>query len=230
MTRRPGRPALGLTGVVVLASALAGCSSGRPAGAAIPAVNSATARATQPPAPSATVAPTTVAPTTGVPATVATLPPTTTPTTDPGLLPQTTQLPSATDPGFLTRVSDLWQAVITGDTALADQTFFPLSAYIQVKGISDPVHDYQTRLIPDFNQDIQTLHTQIPPYATFTSVTVPNAAQWILPGVEYNKGSYWRVYGTRISFSVAGQDHYFDIASMISWRGEWYVVHLLSIR
>lgn len=218
MTGRLRPAARGLAAVVVSASVLVACSSGRAARAASPV----TAGATTTLPPPTTVAPTTVAPTTVVP--------TTTTTVDPGTLPQTRQLPSGTDPAFLARIADLWRAIVTGDPAVAAPAFFPLSAYIQVKGISDPVHDYQTRLIPDYDQDIATLHSEIPPSATFTSVSVPNAAEWILPGVEYNKGSYWRVYGTRVDFSVGGQTHYFTIASMISWRGQWYLVHLLSIR
>lgn len=165
--------------------------------------------------------------------TVTTVPATTTTTVDPGTLPQTTQLPSSTDPQFLARMSDLLQAVATGDTSLAAPAFFPLSAYIQVKGISDPVHDYNTRLIPDYDQDIQALHSEINPGNTplvLDHVFVPAAAEWILPGVEYNKGSYWRVYDSRLYFRFGTQLHYFTIVSLISWRGEWYVVHLSSIR
>ena len=66
--------------------------------------------------------------------------------------------------------------------------------------------------------------------ARFTGVTVPDAAQWILPGVEYNKGSYWRVYGSTLNYAAGGRSGSFTIASMISWRGQWYVVHLASIR
>ena len=160
----------------------------------------------------------------------AALPTTTSTTVDPGTLPQTTQLPSATDPAFQQRMADLWSAILSGDPSTASPAFFPLSAYIQVKAISDPVHDYQTRLIADFDRDILSLHAQVGTSATFGSVSVPGTARWIVPGVEYNKGSYWRVYGTRVTYYVAGQARYFTIASMISWRGEWYVVHLLSIR
>lgn len=166
--------------------------------------------------------------------TVATAPSTVPPTTvDPGLLPQTEVLPSASDPAFLARMDKLWQGITTGNPALAQAAFFPLSAYIQVKGISDPVHDYQTRLIADFDEDIETLHSDLGPSAStaaLVGVDVPDAAEWILPGVEYNKGSYYRVYSTAVTYSVGGVDHHFYIASMISWRGEWYVVHLNSIR
>lgn len=155
---------------------------------------------------------------------------TTSTTVDPGTLPQTSQLPSATDPAFQQRMSDLWSAIVSGQPATAAAAFFPLGAYLQVKAISDPEHDYRTRLIADFGQDIMTLHDQVSGQATFESVSVPDAAKWILPGVEYNKGSYWRVYATRVTYRLHGQTRSFTIASMISWRGEWYVVHLLSIR
>jgi hypothetical protein len=154
-------------------------------------------------------------------------------TVDPGALPQTTQLPSSQDSQFLIRVRDLWRAVVDGNPAEALPFFFPLGAYIQVKGISDPVHDYQTRLIPNFQQDVASLHASLGSSAgaaTFSGVTVPNAAAWIVPGLEHNKGSYWRVYGTTITYTLAGRMRTFPITSMISWRGEWYVVHLGAIR
>ena len=54
-------------------------------------------------------------------------------------------------------------------------------------------------------------------------VSVPEAkAVWVDPGVEHNKVGYWRVYHSRVS--AGGKA--FTIATMISWRGEWYVVHL----
>lgn len=165
--------------------------------------------------------------------TVSTTSPAVPTTVDPGSLPQTHVLPSSDDPQFLARMGTLCQAIGTGDPSGAQGAFFPLGAYSQVKGISDPVHDYQTRLIPDYDQDIVTDHGYVastPESASLASVDVPDAAEWILPGVEYNKGSYYRVYGTVLACNVGGQVHTFDIASLISWRGEWYVVHLRSIR
>ena len=55
-------------------------------------------------------------------------------------------------------------------------------------------------------------------------------AVFVQPGEESNKGSYWRVYGTTVQYQVDGQTGSFPVTSMISWRGEWYVVHLASIR
>jgi hypothetical protein len=160
-------------------------------------------------------------------------PRTTTTGPDPGALPQTTTLPTATDVLFREHVGDLWRAVVDGVPAEGVPFFFPLGAYIQVKGISDPVHDYDTRLIPDYEQDIMTLHARLgaaAASASMTGVTVPDAAEWIVPGVEYNRGSYWRVYGTEVSYVAGGVRGSFEVTSMISWRGEWYVVHLGQIR
>jgi hypothetical protein len=195
-------------------------------GAALPATTAA-------PAPSATPAPS-AAPT-GLRATTTSGPVRTTPppTVDPGTLPQTGQLPGAGDALLSAHVQDLWQAVVDGRPDEALPFFFPLHAYIQVKGISDPVHDYQTRLIPNFEQDVHALHTELGAAASsarLTGISVPDAAQWIRPGVEYNKGSYWRVYGTTVNYMEGGTGRSFPITSLISWRGEWYVVHLGAIR
>ena len=112
--------------------------------------------------------------------------------------------------------------------------FFPLSAYKQVKSISDPEHDWNTRLVAAFAEDVHAWHAQLGANAAnaqLTGVSVPtDQAQWIQPGVEYNKGSYWRVYGATLRYQVDGRAATFSIASLISWRGEWYVVHLASIR
>ncbi len=155
---------------------------------------------------------------------------TTSTTIDPGELPQTNALPQATGAMFDQGVQDLWGAIVSDNPPEALPFFFPLSAYIQVKGISDPVHDYNTRLIPAYYADIQRLHGDLGALAgqaRFVSFNVPESqAEWILPGVEYNKGSYWRVYGSTISYSINGQVKQFPIFSLISWRGEWYVVHV----
>jgi hypothetical protein len=51
----------------------------------------------------------------------------------------------------------------------------------------------------------------------------------VVPGSEYNKLPYWRVYSAQLHYAQNGQPGSFTIASMISWRGEWYIVHLARI-
>ncbi len=176
-------------------------------------------------------------PTTTVPASSATTAPaptTTTAASDPGLLPQTDTEPDASSPVLTAHVNSLWAAIVADDPSPAMPFFFPLNAYKQVKALSDPERDWNARLVAAFNEDIHTWHTQLgsgSATAQLTAVSVPSdQAQWIQPGVESNKGSYWRVYGTTLRYTVDGRTGTFTIASMISWRGEWYVVHLASIR
>ena len=148
-------------------------------------------------------------------------------TPNPGSLPQTTARPSGSDPQFAQRMRALWAAIVTGEPA-ARSSFFPLDAYLQVKAISNPAADYRNRLIALYDLDTRALHLKVGSGATLLGVDVPDrSAAWVTPGQEYNKGSYWRVYGTRVRYrTVAGKERSFGIFSLISWRGQWYVVHL----
>jgi hypothetical protein len=163
------------------------------------------------------------------PATTA-APSTTTTTTDPGQLPQTRDKPVADGAMFNAGVNGLWEAVVNDDPRSAMPFFFPLSAYLQVKAISDPAADWQNRLVAAYDRDIHTLHRSLGANAAsaqLVGIDVPQSqAEWINPGVEYNKIGYWRVYGTRVRYTINGQPQSFAVTSLISWRGEWYVVHL----
>jgi hypothetical protein len=159
---------------------------------------------------------------------------TTTALPDPGLLPQTLTRPSTADPAFVARIQVLWQAVVDGQPGDALSAFFPLNAYLQVKAVADPANDWRTRLVANFDQDIDALHTVLSSAAgpaTFVGISVPTStAVLVRPGVEFNRLTYWRVYNSRVEYRAAGVVKSFVIASMISWRGQWYVVHLSSIR
>ena len=52
----------------------------------------------------------------------------------------------------------------------------------------------------------------------------------MLPGEEYNKIGYYRVFGSQIRYEAKGEARSFEVKSLISWRGEWFVVHLSAIR
>jgi hypothetical protein len=160
---------------------------------------------------------------------------TTTPTTttvDPGSLPQTIEQPTSSDPQFQAEVRGFWQAVVSDDPTPGMAFFFPLGAYLQVKAIANPAADWQQRLVAAYQRDLHALHAALGAGAAgaqLTGVDVPAAAQWIRPGAEYNKGSYWRVYGAQVHYTVGGRPGTITIASMISWRGHWYLVHLARI-
>ena len=152
----------------------------------------------------------------------------------PGALPQTDETPTASGATFTAGVEGLWEAIRQDEPELGLPFFFPASAYLQVKAIGDPASDYQNRLIANFEEDVHALHAQLGANAadaTFVGITVPDdQAVLVQPGEESNKLSYWRVYGTTMQYEVDGQTGSFPVTSLISWRGQWYVVHLGAIR
>jgi hypothetical protein len=164
-----------------------------------------------------------------------TLPPTTTTTTtDPGTLPQTMDFPSSGTPQFTAEMNALWQGVVEGSVDPALPAFFPRTAYVQLKtGIANPSGDWQNRLVADFALDIGAAHALLgpdPTQSTLVSVSVPEQyGHWIPPGVCDNGVGYFEVANARVVYQIAGQTRSFGIASMISWRGAWYVVHLGAI-
>jgi len=128
----------------------------------------------------------------------------------------------------------LWGAVVRDDPDSATASFFPLGAYAQVKDVTDPAADWKRRLFAAFRRDIHALHASLGDdagAAKLLSVDVPEArARWVEPGEEWNKIGYFRVFGTRVRYDASGTERVFEIKSMISWRGEWYVVHLSAIK
>ncbi len=157
----------------------------------------------------------------------------TTTTTGPGSLPQTTTLPSATSPQFHAEMADLWQGVVTGSARTAMPAFFPLAAYLQLKSIPDAPADWQSRLVGELSLDIAAAHALIGSGATtaqLVHVIVPTQyAHWVTPGVCYNSIGYYEVPNARVVYRTKGVVRSFGIASMISWRGQWYVVHLGAV-
>jgi hypothetical protein len=148
-------------------------------------------------------------------------------------LPQTRARPSAATPVFQAEMTDLWTAVVTGQPVTGAPAFFPLSAYKKVKAIADPAADWNARLFGDFRLDVGAAHRLLgagAAHARLLRVIVPSAnADWINPGVCYNAVGYWHVGGARLVYQQDGQVRSIGIASLISWRGQWYVVHFGAV-
>jgi hypothetical protein len=140
-------------------------------------------------------------------------------------------VPSALTEAFRTRMAALWQGMITDSVAAAMPAFFPRSAYLQVKAISNAGADFQDRLVAAFGQDLHAAHVLLgsnAPTAHLIGVEVPNQWRWIPPGGCYNHIGYWHAPGSRLIYREQGVVKSFGVFSLISWRGEWYVVHLSS--
>lgn len=151
----------------------------------------------------------------------------------PGSLPQTSALPSAHTIAFRKEMSDLWSAIVTDSPARARPAFFPKGAYLQLKEIEGAESDYINRLLYDYGLDIGAAHALLGPgarKATLLGVEVPSGyAHWVPPGVCYNGIGYFETPNSRLIYREGGRVKSFGIASMISWRGVWYVVHLGAI-
>jgi len=148
-----------------------------------------------------------------------------------GALPQTRAFPSTRTAAFDNAMADLWLAVTTGNPRFARPGFFPLAAYKQVKAIPYPVPDWQNRLWSDFVLDVRAAHRLVGSGARLDRVVVPEKyAAWVYPGACANKIGYWHVPGARVVYRAHGQERSFGIASLISWRGVWYVVHLGALQ
>ena len=145
-------------------------------------------------------------------------------------LPQTTALPHTGDAAFVSLEHDVWLAVTTGNPQYALPAFFPEKAYQQVKAIADPAADWRGRLWYEFTLDLAAAHQLVKPDATLVKVVVAAPdAQWIAPGGCYNSIGYWHLPGARVVYRQGGGTHSFGIASLISWRGDWYVVHFGAV-
>jgi hypothetical protein len=151
------------------------------------------------------------------------------PPVDPATLPQTHDKPADDSDAFLARAEALFEAIQNDDPDRAMTAFFPRGAYEQVKAITNPGSDWRQRLVANFKRDVHAAHAKLGRKSTamrFVGFDVGAGARWVEPGEEGNKLGYYRAYGSRLRFSVEGQDRTLDVTSLISWRGEWYVVHL----
>ncbi len=152
----------------------------------------------------------------------------------PSALAQTRDRPAAAGAAFEGRRDALWDAIVNDAPERAMPFFFPLEAYEQVKDVGDPAADWRRRLVAAYKRDIHALHAKLGDDAgdaRLVSMTVPDdRATWVDPGEEWNKVGYYRVFGSKLRYSAHGQDAAFDVKSLISWRGQWFVVHLSAIK
>lgn len=144
---------------------------------------------------------------------------------------QTDEPPSITSPAFQERLGLLFRAIVTDDPALAEPAFFPKVAYEQVKDIKNPGADWKSRLLRAFSRNIHEYHDDLgadPAACRLLGIEVDDKRIKVMArGKEGNKLPYHRVTRSKIRWADAsGKERAFELTSLISWRGEWFVVHL----
>jgi hypothetical protein len=214
---------LAAVAMTTFAAAAGGCAGSATAGGRAPAAASTQAREAATGAASPTVSPTAARAPSSWPVVVPV------PAARAGQH-QTSTRPPARSATFQAEMTDLWAGVVSGRPSLAMPAFFPLVAYKQVKAIANPAADWQGRLVAEFRADVIVAHGLLgrqARHATLLRVIVPEQqADWISPGVCDNGVGYWHAAGARVVYRVGGRVMSFGIATLISWRGRWYVVHL----
>ena len=130
-------------------------------------------------------------------------------------------------------MASLWAGIVRDSVTPALAAFFPRGAYLQLKAINSASSDWTDRLVHDYGLDIDAAHALLgrnAAHARLIRVDVPSSyGHWVQPGVCYNSIGYYEMPNARIVYRVDGQIRSFGIASMISWRGVWYVIHLGAI-
>ncbi|MCA9627132.1 MAG: methyltransferase domain-containing protein [Myxococcales bacterium] len=146
-------------------------------------------------------------------------------------LPQTEGEPKFDSPLFKQHLRLLTRAIVLDDPEIARSVFFPVEAYQQVKDIPKPERDWEYRLWKNFKRDVHDYHKRLganPRFARLLRLDTSGRRQsWMKPGSEGNKIGYFRMTHPKLVFQTAeGKELRVDLTSLISWRGEWYVVHL----
>jgi len=146
-------------------------------------------------------------------------------------LPQTLDRPTTTSAWVTDLGPALWRAILADDVSLALPHFFPVVAYEQVKAIAKPARDWEARLVRSFRRDVHQYHLGLGPdreRLRFEALEVPEErAKLMKPGSEGNRLGYWRVLRSQLVYRDAeDRARRLEVTSLISWRGEWYVVHL----
>ena len=129
------------------------------------------------------------------------------------------------------RMSTLFHDIVLDSLALTEKLFFPESAYIAVKTgqVPSPATDYVERLIGFLRLDLAAYHASFSSHgsSTFLGVNLNRGdAAWIRPGWCENSIGYWHVPGVRLVYRQGNVVRSVAVASLISWQGVWYVVHL----
>ncbi len=146
-------------------------------------------------------------------------------------LPQTSERPNDDSPSFRRRLELLVEAIAEDDPQRALPAFFPQLAYARVKAIAKPERDWQWRLVRAYERNIHEYHQRLGASAAglrLVGVEFDEARVKLMkPHSEGNSLPYYRALRSRLLVEKAdGTTAAFEITSMISWRGEWYVVHL----
>lgn len=129
------------------------------------------------------------------------------------------------------RAKKLFDAIAQDDPALGESFWFPKEPFIPLKDVKGP-DKYWDNLHKTYERDIHALHRKRKSWegATFVSFKMGSTPKWVPPGDEANKIGYYRSFRGKLTYRVDGKDVTFDVHTIISWQGEWFITHLSKFK
>jgi hypothetical protein len=119
----------------------------------------------------------------------------------------------------------LLEAIVHDDPARAQDFFFPLEAFIPLKGIANAA-EYWHRLFERYAVDIHALHATVPADAVFERLEVVTRGGWVRPREEGNRLPYWAARHNRLHYRTGGETRVLEVRVLITWADRWYITHL----
>ncbi|HEU4406385.1 MAG TPA: hypothetical protein VFS43_14055 [Polyangiaceae bacterium] len=131
------------------------------------------------------------------------------------------------------RAQKLFEAVRDDDPPRGAEFFFPREPFLPLKDVAEAGRYWDT-LFRTYKNDIRELHRKHRrdlEGASFAGLDLGSAPTWVKPGDEYNKIGYYRSFHAKLRYrTAAGAERSFDVHTLISWQGAWYITHLLPFK
>lgn len=126
------------------------------------------------------------------------------------------------------RAKHLLEAISQNDASLAADIVLPREAFIAARDAQDPATLYDGKFKNTFAAQIGHVRRREKgiDQAVFVSFTLGQNPQRTASRKHDWKESIWRVGHSTLTFTIDGRVHHIEVAEMIAWRGNWYVVHL----
>lgn len=140
-------------------------------------------------------------------------------------------LPPTEGPELQERAKALLDAVIHDEPQLGDAFWFPKEPFIPLKDVKGP-DKYWEQLHRTFAGDIHKLHKKRKSWdgVVFERFEIGSKPKWVKPGEEANKIGYHRSFSGHIHYTVDGKSDSFEVRTIITWQGRWYITHLSKFK
>jgi hypothetical protein len=140
-------------------------------------------------------------------------------------------LPPTEGPELQDRAKSLLDAVIHDEPQLGDSFWFPKEPFIPLKDVKGP-DKYWEQLHRSYGSDVHAIHKKRKSWTgvVFERFEIGSKPKWVKPGEEANKIGYHRSFRGKLHYTVDGQSESFEVRTIITWQGRWYITHLSKVK